>query len=257
MARASGKTFAAAVAAEVPRHQSRGVPKNDVRRRGAPRPGDGREPLSQTRILATALEIADREGLEGLSFRRLADALGVTPMALYNHFDNKQAVLEAILDHVVATYRPTDHDSSTPREFLVRTFSIFRAAMADHPSLVPLTHTWLTAGPGSVSLDLMEACLRVLADAGLEADDAVRAFYALMGFTLGFCAMEAATRVHRKADGGPDEGLERYQRIFEASAIERYPTILRFAPALARGFGDDAYAAELERLVDGLGLGEE
>jgi AcrR family transcriptional regulator len=230
------------------------VAKRSTRAAGAPRTSEARGPLTQARILETALALTDREGLEGLSFRRLAEALGVTPMALYNHFENKQAVLEAILDHVVAIYRPTEHDAATPRAFLLRTFSIFHAAMSEHPSLVPLMHTWLTAGPDSVSMDLMEACLRVLDRAGLEPDAAVRAFYALMSFTLGFCAMEAATRVHRRTDGGPDDGLRRYQRQFERSAIERYPTILRLAPALARGFGAEAYAAELERLIDGLGL---
>jgi AcrR family transcriptional regulator len=56
-------------------------------------PDKKRAPLSRERILKAALRIADEEGLEALSMRRLAADLDATPMALYNHVPNKDALL--------------------------------------------------------------------------------------------------------------------------------------------------------------------
>jgi AcrR family transcriptional regulator len=74
-----------------------------------------RVPLSRERVLDTAIELADREGVEGLSMRRLANELGVVPMALYKHIANKDELLDGMLDVVVAEIDParTDADWKT------------------------------------------------------------------------------------------------------------------------------------------------
>ena len=61
-----------------------------------------RQPLSRERILRSALAIADREGLEALSMRRIGEALGVEAMSLYNHIPNKAAILDGIFETVLA-----------------------------------------------------------------------------------------------------------------------------------------------------------
>src|SRR5918992_4932917 len=58
-------------------------------------------PLSRDRILAAAVRLADREGIEALSMRKLAQQLGVDPMSLYNHVRDKEALLDGIVDVVV------------------------------------------------------------------------------------------------------------------------------------------------------------
>lgn len=55
------------------------------------------DPLSQSAILAKGLEIADREGIENLSIRKIAKELGKTPMALYRHFDSMADIQQGIL----------------------------------------------------------------------------------------------------------------------------------------------------------------
>ena len=62
--------------------------------------GSGRVALGRGRILAAALEIIDRDGLEALTMRTLADALGVAPMATYRHYANKGELLDALLNAV-------------------------------------------------------------------------------------------------------------------------------------------------------------
>src|SRR5882757_6026785 len=67
-----------------------------------------REPLNRERILDAALVIADEAGLNGLSMRRLAKALSVEAMALYNHVANKTAILDGLAERVFAEVETPD-----------------------------------------------------------------------------------------------------------------------------------------------------
>ncbi len=65
-----------------------------------------RDPLNRDRVLVAAVELADREGLDSLSMRRLGQELGVEAMSLYNHVANKEDLLDGMLDVVVAEIDP-------------------------------------------------------------------------------------------------------------------------------------------------------
>ena len=60
-----------------------------------------RTPLNRARVLEAAVALADEVGLEALSMRRLAEALGVVPMALYKHVANKDELLDGMVDAVI------------------------------------------------------------------------------------------------------------------------------------------------------------
>ena len=62
----------------------------------------GKEPLSRERVLGAAIDLADRDGLESVSMRKLAQGLGVDPMSLYNHVRDKDDLLDGIADAIVA-----------------------------------------------------------------------------------------------------------------------------------------------------------
>jgi AcrR family transcriptional regulator len=71
-------------------------------------------PLSRTTIVAAAVAVADRDGLEKVSMRRLGDQLGVEAMSLYNHVPSKAALLDAMVDTVLGEITvPTDGDWRT------------------------------------------------------------------------------------------------------------------------------------------------
>jgi AcrR family transcriptional regulator len=63
---------------------------------------EARTPLSKERVLRTAVELADREGIEALSMRKLGQELGVDAMALYRHVRNKDDMLDGIVEVIVA-----------------------------------------------------------------------------------------------------------------------------------------------------------
>lgn len=65
------------------------------------RPKSGQEALTRERILAKALSLVDRKGLESLSMRNLAESLGVDPMAIYHHLPGKRALIKALIEKVL------------------------------------------------------------------------------------------------------------------------------------------------------------
>ena len=65
-------------------------------------PTPARTPLSKERVLRAAVELADREGIDALSMRRLAKDLGVEAMSLYNHVANKDEILVGMIDLVTS-----------------------------------------------------------------------------------------------------------------------------------------------------------
>ena len=89
-------------------------------------------PLSKERVLGAAVALADAQGVEGLSMRKLAQELGVVPMALYKHVANKDELLDGMIDVVVGEIDPpaagTDWKTATRRRVLSA-----RAALLRHP----------------------------------------------------------------------------------------------------------------------------
>ena len=71
---------------------------------------EARTPLSRDRILRAAVELADREGLESLSMRKVAQELDVVPMALYRHVANKDEMLDGMVDLVLGEIDPPEND---------------------------------------------------------------------------------------------------------------------------------------------------
>ena len=69
--------------------------------------------LTRERVVAAALGIVDREGLDALTMRALGRTLGVDPMAVYHHLPNKAAILDAVAEAVIAEV-PADPDAGLP-----------------------------------------------------------------------------------------------------------------------------------------------
>ena len=92
--------------------------------------------LSRDKVLAAALAIADAEGLDALTFRRLASDLGVTPMALYRYVDDKEALLDALGDLVLSELpEPPTGDWHKQLRAMARAF---RAVLVAHAAIVPI-----------------------------------------------------------------------------------------------------------------------
>ncbi|MEU2493800.1 TetR/AcrR family transcriptional regulator C-terminal domain-containing protein [Streptomyces sp. NPDC007883] len=103
--------------------------------------------LSRDRIVGAASALVDAEGLDAVSTRRLAAELGVSGPSLYNHFRNKDEILDAVADAVSAKVDLSMFDESDPRDWrtALHDWAVsYRAALTEHPNVVPV----LARGPG-------------------------------------------------------------------------------------------------------------
>ncbi|MCA9533496.1 MAG: TetR family transcriptional regulator [Myxococcales bacterium] len=166
-----------------------------------------RPPLDREQVLASALALADRDGVERLTMRALATELGVSPMAVYWHFPNKAALVAELVDFVVNQYDVHPGEGGTLRERARKTFRTMYQGLHDHPGIIPLISQPETRGRSS--LEVMNALLAQLQAEGRTARRAQEAYHLLMSFTLGAIAMS-------QADGLP----ARAQKVFEAN-LER------------------------------------
>ncbi|WP_055625881.1 TetR/AcrR family transcriptional regulator [Streptomyces hirsutus] len=148
-----------------------------------------RKPLLSTdRIVETARELVDTEGLAALSTRRLAAQLGVSGPSLYNHFRTKDEILEAVADSVSALVDLSMFEDGRDWRTALHDWAVsYRTALRAHPNIVPV----LARGPGRrpAALRLADAVYGAMAEAGWPPAQATSIGalmrYFIMGSALG------------------------------------------------------------------------
>jgi len=216
--------------------------------------GDGNSPvavagqdsnqLSRSVILQTALAIVDRDGVDGLSMRRLSNALGRDPVMLYRHVPNKAAVLDGVVELVLAqlVVDKTDPDWAAQLRTVAHHF---RQLALAHPKVVPLLVTRPLATPlgrrPPGMLRPLEDVLALLTSAGFTGNDALHIYRMLFGYLYGHILNELQEVIERpeETDHVLRLGLHRF-------AVTEFPLLRALAPALASYDG----AAELDRFLD-------
>ncbi|MCV3209443.1 TetR/AcrR family transcriptional regulator C-terminal domain-containing protein [Mesorhizobium sp. YC-39] len=198
-------------------------------------------PLSRERIVATAVELLDAQGLDGLTMRRLADRLGSGVMSLYWHVNNKEDVFDLALDSVLE-YRgpPQMVESQDWRGEVVHMLEDWRASMLRHPwsaSLLPRR----ALGPNILSR--LELLSKTLSGAGVADTDLNVTIWSLWNYVMG------ATITRASFDLSDDDRAAAQQRLTRLS--ERYPTIERSRLLLDSDW-DGAFRKGLDFLLDGL-----
>ena len=131
-----------------------------------------RVPLSESRVLAAAVEIADREGIDAVTMRRLAEALDVHPTSIYNHLASKDAILDGIGEALLAEANiPADVEDwrDWTRMFAYRIRDIVRA----HPGAYLIFTRRPAQGP--IATATAEGALDAFRRAGFSALDAANA----------------------------------------------------------------------------------
>jgi AcrR family transcriptional regulator len=148
-----------------------------------------RAPLNRERILRTAIELADEDGIEAFTMRRLGRRLGVEAMSLYNHVTDKDDILDGMVELITAEFEvPTGLPDWKP--------SIRSGARSAHDVL--LRHPWASsviesrARSGPVRLRLLDATIGVLTGAGFPMPVVIRTLMALDSHTYGFTLQEQA-----------------------------------------------------------------
>ncbi len=205
--------------------------------------------LSREVILRAALRVADRDGLNGLTMRKLAAGLGASPMALYRHFRNKEEIVDGLVDVVVGDYDVTNHDETDCCDWLRETFRLMHEGLCEHPGIIPLLGG--AAFSGRNATGVAEQVLAVLRKTGLDERNAALLFYSLMSYTIGAVGFANARGGETAADspGRLEEQLRHARLAFEMASRTTYPTIVALAPYLALFSTEQQFIAGLDRIL--------
>jgi AcrR family transcriptional regulator len=193
--------------------------------------------LTRQAVLEAAVRLVDREGIKALSMRRLGAELGVEAMTLYHHVPNKSALLDGMIEQIVAEAVPPEFGAATWREDLRAYAHALMAALAAHPHAVPL----LLSRPAMTPRNLrtMEAVVAMLHEAGFPLRRTLDILYSLTGFVVGQAAAQA---------GGVDGAGE-----LASLDADAYPLLVE----AAREAGEDAAEGRFEFALDALLSGYE
>jgi AcrR family transcriptional regulator len=208
-----------------------------------------RTPLSRDRVLAAAVALADEAGIDSVSMRRLAQELGVVPMALYKHVASKEELLDGMVDAVVGEIDPplpgVDWKDAIRQRILSARRSLLR-----HPWASQVVESRTQATP--VVLDYMDSLIGMFRAGGFSADLAHHVMHALGTRMWGF-TQEVFPTPSPPAD--PDARAALF-----AGFAARYPHIIEMATAASHdetsavgGGCDDQFEFEfaLDLLLDG------
>lgn len=173
--------------------------------------------LTRERVVDTAVDLADREGLGALTMRSLADELGVRPMAIYRHLENKDAILDAIVDAVFAEVALMEVSGVAGwQDLLVGRCAGLRAALGRHRWALALMES--RSSPGPATLAHHENVLEVLRSSGFSLAATAHAYAVIDAFVYGFALQEAelaAAGLGQAEETAAGLPLDRFPRMAE------------------------------------------
>ncbi|MFD7628693.1 TetR/AcrR family transcriptional regulator [Streptomyces sp. NPDC059851] len=213
------------------------------------RTGRGRPPrLDPVRTIETALALLDEGGLDALTMRRLADAMGVQAGALYRYFATKEDLLTAMAERILAQVSaPTAEeggsaDWSARLSALARSLRLALLAHRDGARVFAGTHS---TGPNT--LNLADSGIGILRGAGFDDADAARALLAVVHYTVGHTLEEqAALSPAGEAPAAPEVLRE------AVTAAGTYPHLTATLPILTSQDHADRFEFGLGLLTRGL-----
>ena len=169
----------------------------------------GKEPLSRARVLRAAIALADAEGIEKVSMRRLAETLGVVPMALYKHVADKDDLVDGMVDTLIGDVPPVAEPRPGKWRAPVReTISGTRDVITSHPWARRAFETRTLRTPAV--LGYMERLSQIFLRAGFSADLTHHVMHLLGARIWGispelFTAPDGVPMAHRRVTSGtPD-----------------------------------------------------
>ncbi|MFF8846374.1 TetR/AcrR family transcriptional regulator [Streptomyces sp. NPDC015127] len=213
------------------------------------RSGRGRKPaFSREAITTAAVALADAEGLEAVTMRRVASRVGAGVMSLYSYAPDKETLLELMVDHVSGELPTDDPLTGDWRTDLKAIGHFQRALMLRHPWLPATLTTRPTLGPNTLAF--LERALAALRPTGLDGAARLEVFSLLTGFVAGHVGYELSRSA---AAHSSDRAAAEAPYLAAVAADGHHPELAEALSAPGRPLGPDAtFARFLDRMVDGL-----
>lgn len=198
-------------------------------------------------ITAVAVRIADAEGLEALSMRRVAAELGIANMSLYNYVPAREHLAQLVIDHLSAEYTYASLPAPDPRSAI--------ADLARQARDIARRHSWLPGllnrplPPGPNGLRYLDYFLGLLEGSGLDTGGKLEIIAIVSGFAISYGALQGSLASEQASVD--DHAAAQVQALTRAAASGAYPNL---AAALATAEPvrneDDVFESCIQRLID-------
>ena len=204
-----------------------------------------RPPLSKERVLRCAIRLADKDGIEALSMRKLARALDVEAMSLYNHVKNKDDIIDGMVDIVVSEMEVPSLKADWKAAMRSRAISAHKVLLRHPWATMPMVSR-INVGPAM--LRYIDATLGCLLEAGFSSEMADRAWNALDSHIYGFTLQALNFPVETDAYAAT---AAEYLPMIPA---DKYPYMNRLSRQVAEGQYDGINQFEfgLDLILNGL-----
>jgi AcrR family transcriptional regulator len=197
--------------------------------------------LSRETVTDGALALADSIGLEALTVRRLAQELGVTPMALYWHFKNKDELLDGVADRI---WDQVDR-TRDPAKPLLEQFRTLATSLVDtlrrHRAVVGLLLAPREGEPSPGFLETTELALRILVEAGFEIDTAVDICQHCLRTATALVLGQPGAPTPQQSPEEAAETIRRKRLRLASLPTAKYPLVVQAAAPLTSCDDPDAH----------------
>ncbi len=212
-----------------------------------------RPALSRERIIHVALELADTEGIDAISTRRIAAALSVSAMALYGYIERKEDVLDLMIDAVygevpVPLPAPADWRSQL-QEIAMQT----RAMMHHHPWFAALIGHRAVLGPNA--LKQADYLLGVVSQLGFDMTTSMSLLEMFNAYVVGFVLREMGEAEAQRRTGLSEQEWQQQVAPYvqeQIIASGRYPHLARALVEDEERSSDETFLFGLTRLLEGI-----
>jgi AcrR family transcriptional regulator len=195
--------------------------------------------VTSTEVVAAAIDIVDRQGVDALTIRAVADACGLSPMGVYRHIRDKEDLLDRVVDAVVTPAMEKLEATGSWDQQILELFRNARQVNLAHPGVAVLSVLRPTPVVGVARF--YNRVLAALAEGGLNGTDAVHAFDTLLMFMFGSVLWEI-----------PRTGNVRERLIAVAAHDAASALIAERASELGHRDPTDYFEAGLATILEGI-----
>jgi len=204
-------------------------------------------PVSDEAIVEAALGLLDREGVDAVTMRGVAECMGVTTPTIYWHVENKDGLLERLYDRLCSEVaRP----SSGPWQDRLRLLANgIRAVFVGHRDAAKLAVGRFPLGPHG--LQITEWVLEALAEAGLDPEEMAHGAYLFFSYVTSFSHQETILPTPVSTNDRRD-ALKKIEQYLLTLSEKQFPHVTRSAKALSQPGLDRRFAFGLDQFLLGL-----
>ncbi len=201
--------------------------------------------LTRQKVLEAALQLIDRDGLEGFSMRKLGAMLGVEAMSLYNHVENKGALFDGVIEILVLQVSYPETSTAAPRDELWAYIHDLREVLRAHPRALPLvaTNPFRTAA----TLTVLDRLLATVNRANVHGVQAIYALQSIAGFLFGHTLLDVGRTPVAGFEPGPAGPV-----IVQRFPREQFPALQAALADIAQWRADQEFDYGLQALFQSI-----